>query len=123
MSIVGTWKTVKVRDFENGGYATKAELEANGPLDKDIEQLFTSIVKFYENGTAEQFICIPAEFIEEAKAEGAPVDDEGFLKVSDATWQGADGAYFASIDGQEFPMSEVEGLYTFMMGMILIEKF
>ncbi len=124
MSIIGKWKPVKIKDFSSEGeYVTPDVLKEKGLFDSDMEQMMSSVIEIKDDGIIEQYIVVPTDMIDEARAEGAPVDEQGRIKAAEATWKEVNGKYICNLDGQEFPMELTEeGYLPFMLGMILIEK-
>lgn len=88
-----------------------------------MAQMVSCVIEIKPDGVIYQCMVLPEEMLAEAKAQGAPVDEQGRIKVAQAEWREENGAYICNLDGQEFPMEPTEeGYIPFMMGMILIEK-
>ena len=124
MDFIGTWITKKVMAFTDEGvtHLTKEEMETKGLLDEDSAQLFSSGIDVNADGTIVQFVVLPADVVEQAKAEGAPVDDKGRVVVGEMTWEDTENGPVYCIDEQEMPLELEEGLLKFSMGMTLMEK-
>jgi len=123
MDFIGTWKVKKSMVFTDDGmkHLTKEEMIAN---DIEVESdMFSAVVVFKEDGTYETMVQIPEDQIEAAKAEGAPVDENGCICVGASTWYEKNGAYYFEQGGEECPIEITEeGLLKFSMGMTLLEK-
>jgi len=82
----GKWvvKEVAVYDPENGFVMKPVEeiLASDDPMLEDYKQMANSLLVLSEDGTANTYVVIPDEMIEEAKAEGATVTEYGVLVES-----------------------------------------
>lgn len=123
MDFIGTWKVKKAMAFTEDGikHLTKEEMIAN---DIEVESdMFSAVVVFNEDGTYTTMVQITEDQIEAAKAEGAPVDENGRICVGTSTWYEKDGRYYFEQSGEECPIETTEdGLLKFSMGMMLLEK-
>lgn len=124
MDIIGKWIVKKAMYPGEEGmlHLTKEEMIAHG-VDEDDLEMFGSVIEFKADGTVETKVQIPADQIEAAKAEGAPVDADGCIVVDSTTWKEEGGAYLYDLGGDFAPLDETEdGLLSFGMGMMLLEK-
>lgn len=82
----GKWvvKEFAVYDPENGFVMKSVEeiLASDDPMLEDYKQMANSLLILSEDGTANTYVAIPDEMIEEAKAEGATVTEYGVLVES-----------------------------------------
>ena len=124
MDFLGTWYTKKAMTFTEDGvtHLSKEEMEAKGLLDEDSEQLFDSGIEIKADGTIVQFVVVPPEVAEQAKAEGEAVDEQGHIIVGEATWKETENGPVYCMDGQEMPLELDNGLLKFAMGLTLMEK-
>jgi hypothetical protein len=125
MEFVGKWivKKTMYPTEEGVKHLTKEELVALG-ADMDDLRMFDSVIVVKDDGTIETLVQVPADQIEEAKAQGAPVDENGCILVETSTWKEENGAYLYEISGETVPFKLTEdGLLEYAMGMMLLEKF
>ena len=124
MELIGKWKVKKTMYPTQDGikHLTKEELIDLGVYDEDDFKMFDSVVEFKSDGTVATMIQIPAEQLEEAKAEGAPVDENGFICIETSEWKEDGKAYYKL--GNDFVTLSFneEGLLAFAGGMMLLEK-
>ena len=126
MEFLGKWRVKKTMFPTDEGVAfmTKDEILATGQVDPDDLEMFNGIMEVREDGTFVTLIQVPADQIEAAKAEGAPVDENGFICVDQTTWKEENGAYFYEMSGETVPFTLTEdGLLEYAMGMMLLERF
>ena len=125
MGLIGRWKVKKTMYPTEDGikHLTKEELIALGVCDEDDFKVFDSVIEFKADGTVVTMIRIPAEQIEEAKSEGAPVDDNGWLCVEASVWkeENSKASYKLGDDFVPLDFNE-EGLLLYAMGMMCLEK-
>lgn len=124
MEYLGKWAVKKsMYPTEEGiKHLTKEELIAAG-ADSDDLSMFDSVIVIKDDGTMDTLVQVPADQIEEAKAQGAPVDENGCILVETSTWKEENGAYFYEISGETVPFELTEdGLLKYAMGMMLLEK-
>ncbi len=124
MGLIGKWTVKKsIHPTEDGmKHLTKEELIAAGVEEEDL-QMFGSIIEFKTDGTVDTLVQLPEEMWAEAKADGAELDENGCIKVDSSTWSEKDGKYYYSVGGEDAPLELTEdGLLTFAMGMMLLEK-
>lgn len=128
MSIIGNWKVKKIMSFgENGPeLITISEFEAIPEKDEEMVQMAASVLKITEDGVIQMLIAIPPEAVEEAKAQGAPVTDDGFIITDKFEWLERDGEYYClneSMGTDPMPLKiDGEGGLEFMGGMLIFEK-
>lgn len=128
MSIAGTWKVKKIMSFaeEEPKLITMAEFEAIPEKDEEMAQMASSILDITEDGKITMMIPIPKEAIEEAKAEGAEVTNDGFVIADRFEWLNRDGEYFClneSMGTDPMPLKiDGDGGLEFMGGLLIYEK-
>lgn len=128
MSIVGNWKVKKIMSFDENGpkLITMDEFEALQEKDEEMTQMASSVLDVTEDGKLTMMISIPKEAIEEAKAEGAEVTDDGFVIADRFEWLKKDNEYFClneSMGTDPMPLSiDEEGGLSFMGGLLIYEK-
>lgn len=128
MSIAGKWKVQKIMSFGEEGpqLITMAEFEAIPEKDEEMAQMASSILDITEDGKITMMIPIPAEAIEEARAEGAEVTDDGFVIADRFEWLNRDGEYFClneSMGTDPMPLKiDGDGGLEFMGGLLIYEK-
>jgi hypothetical protein len=125
MEFIGKWRVKKsIYPTEDGmKHLTKEELIAAGVDDEDALQMFDAIIEIKENGAIDTLIQVPEEMLEEAKAQGADVDENGCVKVESTTWSEKDGRYYYFVGGEDAPLElNEDGLLPFAMGMMLLER-
>ena len=126
MSIIGQWKTKKILFplEEEIKHYSKEELIEKGVYDEsEMGMMFNLILDIKSDGTIESFIKLPAEAVEQARAEGAPVNENGCISMESYTWIEEDGNCFYEVDGQKTHLEiNEDGLLAFNMGMTLFEK-
>lgn len=128
MSIAGKWKVKKIMSFaeEEPKLITMAEFEAIPEKDEEMAQMASSVLDITEDGKLAMMIPIPAEAIEEAKAEGAEVTDDGFVIADRFEWLKKDNEYFClneSMGTDPMPLKlDEEGGLEFMGGLLIYEK-
>ena len=125
MKYLGKWRVKKTMFPTEEGvkHLTKDEILATGQVDPDDLEMFDGIMEVREDGTFVTLIQVPADQIEAAKADGAPVDENGFICVDQTTWKEENGAYFFEMNGETVPFKLTEdGLLEYAMGMMLLER-
>lgn len=128
MSIAGKWKVKKIMSFdgEEPRLITMEEFEAFPEKDEEMAQMASSVLDITENGKLTMLIPIPKEAMEEAKAEGAEVTDDGFVVADRMEWLKRDDEYFCLSEGMGTdPMPLVlheDGCLEFMGGLLIFEK-
>lgn len=128
MSIVGTWKVKKIMLVDENGprLISLSEFEALPEKDGEMEKMASSILRITENGVIQMLIPIPAEVIEEAKKEGAPLTDDGFIIADTFEWYERDGKFFCSNESMgtdPMPLNlDADGGLEFMGGLLIFEK-
>ena len=128
MSIIGTWKVKKIMSFGEYGakLITMDEFDALPEKDEEMAQMASSILRITENGVIQMLIPIPAEVIEEAKKEGAPLTDDGFIIADTFEWYERDGKFFCSNESMgtdPMPLNlDADGGLEFMGGLLIFEK-
>lgn len=97
MNLIGKWKVKEVFCFspENGmEWKPVEEPEAQGVEEDDLSMYRNSFMIFYENGTAENLMSLPAdctqEQIEAVIAEGKEIRD-GMMVLDRKEWKTEDG--------------------------------
>lgn len=133
MSLIGTWKVKMVGMFDpdNGLKCVPVE-EALASGDEDLAQMAAMVLKIDADGTMMTCVNLPAEIVEEAKAQGAPVTDDGMIIAEVGRYKEQDGKYYrftgdeGEIDGVQLDgweeISLENGLLSMMGGMVLFEK-
>lgn len=124
MEFIGKWTVKKsIYPTEDGmKHLTKEEMLAAGVDEEDL-QMFGSIIEFKADGAVDTLVQVPEAMWAEAKADGAELDENGCIKVDSSTWSEKDGKYYYSVGGEDAPLELTEdGLLTFAMGMMLLEK-
>ncbi|MDD6203693.1 MAG: hypothetical protein PUC05_01665 [Firmicutes bacterium] len=97
MDLIGKWKVKEIFRFSlEGGmeWKTLEDLEAQGEDEDELATYKNSVMIFYENGTAENLMILPAdctqEQIEAAIAEGHEIHD-GMMVLDRKEWKTEDG--------------------------------
>lgn len=124
MEFIGKWIVKKTMHFGEDGvkHLTKEELIAVEGDDADLE-MFNSIVNIKEDGVIETLVQVPADQVEEAKAQGAPVDENGCICVDKMAWKEENGEILYEENGEFVPFVLTEdGLLRFAAGMMLLER-
>ena len=102
-------------------HLTREELNALG-VEEDLE-MFDSVILVKDGGIMEMLMQIPADQVEAAKAEGAPVDENGYICVDSVTWKEEGGEFLYEENGEFVPAQLTEdGYLKFGAGMMLLEK-
>ena len=128
MSIAGKCKVIKIMSFdgEEPRLITMEEFEAFPEKDEEMAQMASSVLDITENGKLTMLIPIPKEAMEEAKAEGAEVTDDGFVVADRMEGLKRDYQYFCLSEGMGTdPMPLVlheDGCLEFMGGLLIFEK-
>ena len=82
----GKWvvKEIGVFDMEAGLKMTPAAeiLASDDPMMEEYKQMALAVMVLSEDGTANTYVNLPEEMLEQAKAEGAPVTEYGILVES-----------------------------------------
>lgn len=124
MNIVGKWRVAKTMYPTDEGvkHLTKDELlELN--VDQEDLTMFACVIEFKAEGTVETRIQVPPEAVEETRAAGVPLDADGWAVMESSTWKEDETGFSYVLDGESVPLTETEdGLLTFAMGMMLLEK-
>lgn len=123
MKFLGKWIVKKTMFPTEDGikHLTKDELIALG-IEEDLE-MFDSIILVKEDGIVETLVQIPANQVEAAKAEGAPVDENGCICVGSAAWKEEGGEVLYEENGEFVPFELTDdGYLKFASGMMLLEK-
>ena len=123
MEFLGKWivKKTMFPTEEGVKHLTKDELIALG-IEEDLE-MFDSVILVKEDGIVETLVQIPADQIEAARAEGAPVDESGCICVGSAAWKEENGQIFYEENGEFVPAQFTDdGYLIFASGMMLLEK-
>lgn len=124
MKFIGKWKVLKTMSFTEDGikHLTKEEIIEQDGEDAELD-LFGSVIEFTADGAIKTLVPVPADKIEEAKAEGLEIDAEGFACLDQLEWKEEGDNVFMSQDGELVPLELTEdGLLKFAMGMMLLEK-
>ena len=128
MSIAGTWKVKKIMSFDEEGpkLITMEEFEVIPDKDEEMAQMASSILDITEDGTLTMMIPIPKEAVEEARAEGAEVTDDGYVIADKFEWLKRDDKYFChneSMGTDPMPLKfDDDGGLEFMGGLLIYEK-
>lgn len=123
MEFLGKWIVKKTMFPTEDGikHLTKDELIALG-IEEDLE-MFDSVILINEGGTVETLIQLPADQIEAAKADGAPVDENGCICVDSVAWKDENGQFLYEENGEFVPAHLTDdGYLIFASGMMLLEK-
>ncbi len=128
MSIIGKWKVKKIMSFDEEGpkLITMEEFEAIPEKDEEMAQMASSVLDITEDGKLTMMLPIPKEAIEEARAEGAEVTDDGFVIADRFEWK-QDGEALSchneSMGTDPMPLKlDEEGCLEFMAGLLIYEK-
>ena len=124
MEFLGKWIVKKsMYPTEDGiKHLTKDELLALGCDDEDL-QMFSSVIVIKDDGTMDTLVQIPADQIESARAEGAPVDENGCIPVESTVWKEENGEFVYCENGEFVPFTVTEeGYLRYAGGMMLLEK-
>ena len=134
MSIIGTWKVKRLFTFdpEEGMKAISVE-EAKKVDDEEIQKMTSMILKISAEGQLIMGMQLPAELLEEAKAQGAPVTEDGMMIAEQHEWKEENGEFFyhTGIEGTvgdeevspwEKLNIDADGLLEMMGGMLAFEK-
>ena len=131
MKIIGTWKVKSLLTYvpEIGMKSISVE-EAIASPDEEINQMAAMALKFTEDGKMIMGSKLPPEILEEAKAQGAPVTDDGMMIAQQTEWKEENGEFFylsgneGTVNGEEISPWEKLALDSdgclFMMGGILV---
>ena len=131
MKIIGTWKVKSLMTYvpEIGMKSISAE-EAIASPDEEMNQMAAMALKFTEDGKMIMGSKLPPEILEEAKAQGAPVTDDGMMIAQETEWKEENGEFFylsgneGTVDGEEISPWEKLALDSdgslYMMGGILV---
>lgn len=125
MDFIGTWKTKKVMSFTEDGpvHITYQEYLDSGLEDDDLAQLFATVLEVCADGGMNLYVQLPEDVIAEAKAEGAPVDENGRLLAETYQWTQNGDAVTYLVDGCEATLElDEEGLLKFQQGFLLMER-
>ena len=130
MSIVGNWKVKKIMHFEGDEpkLITIDEFNAIPEEQRDEEQaqMASLVLDITEDGKLTMMIPIPTEAIEEARAEGAEVTDDGYVIADRFEWLKRDDKYFChneSMGTDPMPLKiHEDGGLEFMGGLLIFEK-
>lgn len=125
MNLIGTWKVKKVMTFTEDGpvHITYQEFLDSGAEDGDVAQMFATLLEIGEDGAMNLYMQLPEEVIAEAKAEGAPVDENGRLLAEAYQWtQNGDVISYTVDDCEVILELDEEGLLKFQQGFLLMEK-
>ncbi len=125
MELIGKWRVKKTLFPTEEGVAhlTKDEILAMGVEDPEILEIFNATMLIEADGTFVTLVPVPEEHLEEAKAEGAEIDENGCIRADETTWKEVNGEYFFEQDGQSVPFNFTsDGLLEYAMGMMLLEK-
>ena len=123
MEFLGKWIVKKTMFPTEDGikHLTKDELIALG-IEEDLE-MFDSVIYVKDGGIMETLMQIPADQVEAAKAEGAPVDENGCICMDSVAWKEEDGNFFYEENGEFVPVQLTDdGYLMFASGMMLLEK-
>lgn len=134
MKIIGTWKVKSLMTYvpEIGMKSISAE-EAIASPDEEMNQMAAMALKFTEDGKMIMGSKLPPEILEEAKAQGAPVTDDGMMIAQETEWKEENGEFFylsgneGTVDGEEIsPWEKLaldsDGSLYMMGGMLVFEK-
>jgi len=134
MKIIGTWKVKSLLTYvpEIGMKSISAE-EAIASPDEEMNQMAAMALKFTEDGKMIMGSKLPPEILEEAKAQGAPVTDDGLMIAQETEWKEENGEFFylsgneGTVNGEEIsPWEKLaldgDGCLFMMGGMIVFEK-
>lgn len=137
MSIIGKWKTKKMLAFGPDGMQLMTLDEAKTLDEETAEELVktmtTTIVDINADGTVYTRIIIPADQIEEAKAQGAPLEADGTIIADRKPWKEENGEYFydtgeqreiggEAVSSWDKLSLDAEGYLPYASGMMLLEK-
>ena len=85
--------------------------------------MFATLLEICEDGAMNLYMQLPEEVIAEAKAEGAPVDENGRLLAEAYQWtQNGDVISYTVDDCEAILELDEEGLLKFQQGFLLMEK-
>ena len=134
MSIIGIWKVKSLITYvPDEGMKSVSVEEAMAIDDQDIQQMAAMMIKITEDGQMVMGINVPPEMVEEAKAQGAPVTEDGMIIAQQHEWKEENGAYFylsgnsGTVGDEEIsPWEEIavgeDGTLSMMGGMLIFEK-
>lgn len=134
MSIIGTWKVKNLMTYvPDEGMKSITVEEAKAIDDEDIQQMAAMMIKITEDSQMVMGMKLPPEMLEEAKAQGAPVTEDGMIIAQQHEWKEENGTYFylsgnsGTIGDEEIsPWEELavgeDGTLTMMGGMLIFEK-
>ena len=138
MNIIGRWNVAKVAMFDENftlKFVTAAELDAmtDRPEVEEYKQMFSAKVEFTADGKVLTIVPVPADQIEEAKAEGATLTDDGYVIMDQRDWKEENGRFFyntgnsGTVMGEEIdpyvPLDvDADGNLPFSGGMMLLQK-
>ena len=99
MSIIGTWKISKIMVFGADFKFTPKTVDEIMALEdteenEEYKKMTSTVARFTEDNVMILAMKIPAEMIEEAKAEGAPLTDDGLVIIQQKPWKEENGEYF-----------------------------
>lgn len=138
MNIVGKWKIAKVAKMdENFEMKMVSAEEINALPDNEenaqYKEMVSAINEFTVDNRVLTYVPIPEGQIEEARAEGIVITDDGYGIVDETDWKEEDGKilYNTRTDGEimgeeidpyvVLEMDE-EGYIPFAGGMMMLEK-
>ena len=130
MNIVGKWKVKKIMHFagDEPKLITIDEFNAIPEEQRDEEQaqMASLVLDITEDGKLTMMIPIPTEAIEEARAEGAEVTDDGYVIADKFEWLKRDDEYFClneSMGTDPMPLNfDDDGGLEFMGGLLIFER-
>ncbi len=109
MNIIGKWKPVKLNVMVSRGdeeYRTKeltkdeflAHYETLSEEEQenlsDYKKMYETIFKFDENGDINMMMYVAPEIVEQAKAEGLEIDEDGYTVIEQSKWKEQNGEFF-----------------------------
>lgn len=135
MSIIGNWKVAKVAVFDESFDLTlkaEAEIEAT-PENEEYKKMFCAVIEFTADGKAYTKLKVPEEALEEARAQGMPVDGDGYAVVEQKAWKEENGVFLydtgntgeamgEAIDPFEPLVLNEDGSMLMPGGMMLLER-
>ncbi len=135
MNIVGRWKVVKVAVLgEDFKMKLVTENELNSITDDEsYKQLISAVIEFTADNKVLTLAPIPEDKLEEAKAEGVTITDDGYCVMDESDWKEENGRCFYNTGNKGTILDEEidpymplevdeEGCMLFSGGLMLLKK-
>ena len=137
MNVIGMWKIKKLGMMnENFEIVFKSADEILAIEDEEAKaeyvQMLGTVIIFKEDNTMDMGVKLPEEMIAAAKADGAPVNDDGIIVMETNAWKEEDGKLFYDSGSEIEIMGEKQSSFIEikieedgclnMNGMMLFEK-